>query len=160
MIIVALFVALIVLVFLGYVFHIVFHKSWSGHFYRAHMNHHLKQYPPEDYVSDVYRDAGKDNTIYLFAFAFFPLVFLDIVLIIFGALSIVFGVGVLVEMIVISWLNSEMHDAFHTTKTFWHRFWFFERLKKLHYMHHVDMTKNYGIFSFTWDKIFGTFKDI
>ena len=137
----------------------MFHKPWSKRFYNAHMNHHLKQYPPNDYVSDVYRSAGSDNTVYLFGLAFSPFIIGNIVLTILGVIPVVLGIGIFIEMAIVSFLNSSLHDSFHITKTFWHRFLFFERLKKIHYEHHIDMSKNYGIFMFSWDKIFGTYKD-
>jgi sterol desaturase/sphingolipid hydroxylase (fatty acid hydroxylase superfamily) len=144
---------------LGYITHKIFHKKWSGRFYRAHFNHHYLQYPPEDLISDKYRDAGKDNTVYLFALCFSPFIIGNIILTILGIIPIILGVGIFIEMAVVSLLNSELHDAFHLTNSFWHKFWFFDNLKKLHFQHHFDQSKNYGIFSFMWDKIFRTYRN-
>jgi len=147
------------LTLLGYAFHAMFHKPWSGQFFKAHMNHHLKQYPPTDFYSDTYRYAGKDNTVVLFGLVFSPLVVTMIVLTATGAVSLFLGLSVLAEMGIIGWLNNSLHDSFHLRNTFWERFAFFERLKKLHFQHHVNMQSNYGIFSFVWDKIFRTYND-
>lgn len=157
--VVILFITLIAMTFLGYAFHLMFHKPWSRRFYQAHMNHHLKQYPPSNFISDNYRDAGNDNTVWLFTIVFSPFVLTVLILTLTHVLSIFLGVSVLIEMILIGLLNNSMHDSFHLKKTFWHRFWFFDSLIKLHYYHHIDMSTNYGIFSFIWDKIFGTYKD-
>lgn len=155
--VVALLFTLIILTFLGYAFHMMFHQPWSGHFYKAHMNHHLKQYPATDFYSDTYRYAGRDNTVWLFGLVFAPLVITMIVLTATGAISLFLGLSILAEMGIIGWLNNSLHDSFHLRNTFWEKFSFFDRLRKLHYQHHVNMSTNYGIFSFVWDKIFGTY---
>jgi len=145
--------------FLGYAFHRMFHSTWSGRFYKAHMTHHLKLYPPTDYFSDKYRDPGKDNTVWLFILAFSPLGLLILSLMYFSAISIPMGIGVAVEITIIGWLNNSMHDAFHLRKSFWDRFSFFSKLRKLHFQHHVNMKSNYGIFSFFWDKLLKTYSN-
>ena len=155
----ALFLTLILFTFLGYAFHMMFHRPWSGRFYKAHMNHHLRQYPVSDFYSEKYRDPGTDSTVWLFALVFSPILITMVVLTALHVVSLFLGITVLLEMIFIGWLNNSLHDAFHIKKTFWHRFPFFDRLIKLHFEHHVDMGTNYGIFSFIWDKIFGTYRD-
>lgn len=145
--------------FLGYVFHLIFHKPWSGKFFKSHMNHHLKQYPSTDFYSSKYRDAGKDNTVWLFAAVFAPIILTIIILIMINVIPLFMGLMSLAEMFFIGWLNNSMHDGFHVENSVWHKFWFFKKLEKLHYQHHVDMNTNYGIFSFVWDKILGTFQN-
>jgi len=157
---IAIVFTFVVLTFLGYVFHAMFHKPWSGRFYKAHMNHHTIQYPPSDFYSDKYRDPGKDNTVLLFAIAFSPIVLTMVILTVTGAVSLLMGLSVLAEMGIIGWLNNSLHDSFHLRNTFWERFAFFDRLKKLHFQHHVDMSTNFGIFSFIWDQIFETYHGI
>lgn len=154
---IAIFFTLFVLTFLGYGFHWMFHQPWSGRFFKAHMNHHTKQYPPSDFYSDEYRDPGKDNTVWLFALVFSPIVLTMIALTVTGTVSLFMGLAILAEMGIIGWLNNSLHDSFHLRNSFWDKFPFFEKLRKLHFEHHVDMSKNFGIFSFIWDKIFGTY---
>ena len=159
-----LYIAVLVLTFvfftfLGYMVHRMFHQSWSGIFYRAHSSHHLKEYPKHDLVSDVYRDSGVSNTFYYFLAIFSPLIVGNVVLTVIGAMPLLLGIGIFIEMGVVSWINGDLHDSFHTTSSKWHRFWFFSRLKRLHDLHHdLNVGTNYGIFSFTWDKLFGTFR--
>ena len=158
--VVALFFTLILFTFLGYAFHRMFHRRWSGRFYVAHMNHHLKQYPVSDFYSDEYRDPGSDSTVYLFALLFSPILITMVLLTVFHIVSLFLGLSVLAEMLFIGWVNNSLHDSFHLRKTFWHRFWFFDRLVKLHFNHHLDQNTNFGIFSFVWDRLFRTFFDI
>lgn len=148
----------IVLSFLGYLFHYVLHQRWSGPFYRAHMNHHLKKYPHTDFFSETYRDAGKDNTVFLFTIAFSPLIVLATLLTITETISIMHGVFILSQMAILGWLNNSIHDACHLKISMWDKFPFFERIRTIHFIHHYDMAKNFGIFSFEWDFVFRTFK--
>jgi hypothetical protein len=158
MIYLAVFIFVLILgTFLGYIFHRMFHASWSGRFYKAHMTHHQKLYPANDFYSDSYRDPGKDNTFWLFLAAFTPLGIATALLMVFGVISISIGLVAIGTMSFIGFINNSLHDSFHLRKSFWHRFWFFDRLQKLHYIHHVDMTMNFGIFNFTWDKLLKTF---
>lgn len=146
--------------FLGYVIHWSFHQKWSGKFYKSHLNHHTKQYPASNFYSDVYRDAGKDNSVYLFMIVFSPLIITMLLLTITNTIPYLLGSIILAEMAVVGFLNNEMHDSFHIKGTMWEKLPFFKRLTDLHYIHHVDMSRNFGIFSFVWDKVFGTYEEI
>lgn len=148
----------IALTFLGYISHWAFHQKWSGLFYRKHYTHHFVLYPIEDFVSDKYRNPKKDNSVFLFAIVFAPFVFTALFLTIFHIIPLLFGLIILGEMLIFSILNDQLHDAFHLNNSFWHRFWFFDRLKKLHFQHHIDTNSNFGIFNFAFDKILGTYK--
>lgn len=127
------------------------------------MNHHLKQYPPGDYLSDTYRHAGKDSTPKFFVIAALPMLGTVVLLwyvgvltlwLMFLSLGIMFGVGL---------LDNYLHDAFHIRNHWLTRIpilkgWF-ARWVQLHYLHHVDMSTNFGIFNFMWDRILKSFWD-
>jgi hypothetical protein len=147
-----------VLTFLGYVSHWSFHQRWSKRFYSAHMSHHKILYPPSDFYSDKYRDAGKDNTTFLFALMFAPLVLTAIAITVFHIIPLLFGIIILTEMFLFGVFNNVFHDSFHIRKTFWHRFKFFHKLIGLHIEHHNNMRRNFGILFFWPDKVFKTFK--
>jgi sterol desaturase/sphingolipid hydroxylase (fatty acid hydroxylase superfamily) len=154
-----LLLAFVFFTFLGYVVHRVFHQSWAGVFYRAHCNHHNQQYPPGDLVSDVYRHAGSDNSFRWFLLAFSPLILGAVALTVAGVVPIIVGVGLLVEMGIVAWLNDAIHDGTHITRSVWHRFRFFDRLQRLHFQHHLDQGTNYSIWWFVWDRVFGTYRE-
>lgn len=145
----------------GYVVHYGLHQKWTGQFNNAHMTHHLRLYPPSDYVSDKYRNAGKDNTLFVFGAAAIPLVALPIILGVLHILSLALVITALTVMIMMSFLHSYLHDAFHIRNH-----WLltvpiigklFVRWVHIHWLHHVDMDTNYGIFLFHWDHIFKTY---
>jgi hypothetical protein len=145
----------------GYVVHYGLHQKWTGRFNNAHMTHHLRLYPPSDYVSDKYRKAGKDNTLFVFGAAAIPLVALPIVLGISHLLPLALVITSLIVMVMMSFLHSYLHDAFHIRNH-----WLlsspvigkvFARWVHIHWLHHVDMNTNYGIFLFHWDHVFKTY---
>ena len=146
----------------GYSVHRLLHQPWAGFLNRKHMTHHLKLYPPTDYLSDKYRRAGKDNTLTIFALAAVPVVLAPIVLGLCGIISWLMVIVSIIVMALMSFLHDYLHDSFHIRNHFLTRAplikHLFNRWNELHYLHHVDMTKNYGIFLFHWDKIMGTYK--
>lgn len=157
----AMVVTYLVVTLFGFVVHRSLHQPWSGKLNKSHMTHHLKLYPPSDYLSDVYRDPGRDNTVKIFAFFAVPLVVLPILLAVFGVLSASLAIVIVVEMLFIGWLHDYIHDAFHIRNHLLTRLPIiksvFAKWSALHYSHHVDMQKNFGIFSFHWDRVFRTF---
>lgn len=162
-ILLTIFISYIVASLAGHVIHWSLHQTWAGFLNKAHMSHHLKMYPPEDFTSDVYRHAGNNSTPKYFALVALPVIIAPIVLGFFGILPlhlvlIVLGVEGLMGL-----LNDRIHDAFHINKHWMTRVpglrTIFAKWTKLHYIHHVDMSKNYGIFTFYWDRIFKTFRE-
>lgn len=145
----------------GYVVHRAIHQKWTGAINKSHMAHHLKLYPPTDYLSDIYRDAGKDDTFKIFAVAAVPVVATPIVLGVTGFLPLSLVITALVVMGLMGFLHSYIHDSFHIRNHFLNRVPvvkdLFKRWNALHYLHHVDMQKNFGIFAFHWDRVFKTF---
>lgn len=145
----------------GYVVHWALHQTWAGQVNNAHMTHHLKLYPPEDYTSDTYRHAGKDSTPKFFAIAAIPLILCPIILGLLGILSWTLAITTLVVEGIMGFLHNYIHDAFHINNHWMTRTPLlkdiFHKWNELHYLHHVDMSTNYGIFVFHWDRVFGSF---
>ena len=145
----------------GYVVHKSLHQKWSGRLHKAHMTHHITLYPPEDCVSDEYRDPGKDSTVKIFAAAAAPLVAIPFVLGLLHIMPWVLVIVSLIVMAVMSFLHGYLHDSFHIRNHWLSRLpviglWF-SRLVQTHWLHHVDMQTNFGIFVFHWDHLLGTF---
>jgi len=146
----------------GYLVHRSLHQKWAGSLYQKHMTHHRKLYPPHDYLSDQYRQPDKDNTVRIFALFAIPVVFLPMVLGLVGVMPWLLVITSLLVMGLMGFLHDYLHDAFHIrnhplTQMPLIRKWF-ARWNTLHFQHHVDMGSNYGIFSFYWDRLFGTFR--
>lgn len=145
----------------GYVVHWCFHHPWAGRIKTAHLKHHTL-YSGEDYLSDDYRKAGKDSTVRLFMLPSILLLALPVLFfyleIIPWWLSLLIGL----EMGFTGWLHNYLHEAFHINGHFLNKIPLikkaFDHLSHLHYEHHNDMTKNFGICSFIWDRLFHTYK--
>jgi sterol desaturase/sphingolipid hydroxylase (fatty acid hydroxylase superfamily) len=147
----------------GFVVHWALHRKESKDFNQSHMTHHEKLYPPEDFFSDVYRDAGKDATPKFFVIAAIPMLLSVVFFWLIGVISLFVCVVVMLEMIGIGLIDNYLHDAFHIRNHWLNRVplvrtWY-AKLVKYHYLHHCDMTRNYGIFNFMWDRIFKRFWD-
>lgn len=144
--------------FLGWLVHWGIHQRWSGFAHRSHMTHHLKLYPPSNLLSETYRDAGKDNTTYIFT----PIIavgFLayEAILYHWGA-SFWLLAGLTVEGLLIGLLHDWMHTWFHLSGTRLLKYQWFRDLRELHFYHHRRMNRNFGIYFFGWDRVFRTFR--
>lgn len=145
---------------LGYVVHWAIHQKWAGKAYRSHRAHHIDLYPPGRLVSDEYRDAGSKSTVWTFLLAFSPLMLLPIIFWATGVIAWFQAAAALTAMIVVGLINDVVHDSFHVVRHPLARFIpRFAALRSRHFVHHHNMKRNFGIFSFTWDRLFGTFKD-
>lgn len=146
----------------GHVTHWVIHQPWAGRFAKAHMAHHERLYPVNDFLSDTYRKAGKDSTVWIFAVLSLPVLALPVIAHLLGWIGLFTMTCVIAEMLFLGWLHDYLHDAFHIRDHFLKRLPFVKglmgRLTELHRLHHVDMSKNFGIFFFMWDKVFKTLK--
>lgn len=145
---------------LGYVVHLAIHKPWAGRAYHAHRAHHIDLYPPGRLISDTYLGASKQSTVYTFLLAFMPLLLIPVVLWLVGWFSWSMALSAVLTMGVVGLFNDIIHDSFHI-RGHWLRRLVpgYEQMRHLHFIHHVNMRKNYGIYSFTWDRIFGTFRE-
>lgn len=161
-IVLAILITLVASTLFGHVVHWSLHQSWMGRFNTAHMTHHLKLYPPGDYSSDEYRSAGKDASTRFFAVAALPLILAPLILLLVGFISWPVALVILFVEGAIGFLHNYMHDAFHINNHWLNKIPVinrsFDRWNKIHYIHHIDMSKNYGIFTFFWDRLFGTYQ--
>lgn len=161
-ILLTILVTYVVVSLFGFIVHWSLHQPWAGYFGKAHMTHHLKLYPPQDFTSKKYRNAGKDDTLFAFALASIPMIAFPVLLAIFGVISWPIAVTAVVVELLLGFLHDWMHATFHIENHWLSRLpvvrVIFPVWIKLHYVHHVDMSKNYGIFAFHWDRVFGTYK--
>jgi len=141
----------------GYLAHWIMHKRWSGRLYQAHYTHHQVLYPPEDMYSDKYREAGIDDSGKLFILLFLPII---LVILAFGWFKVIplwAAILTVIEMGLIGYLHDFWHEKFHLSNTWWKKFKWFQHLTQLHYIHHIETSKNLGIFNFWWDRVFKSY---
>lgn len=144
---------------LGYVVHWTIHQRWAGAAYKAHRAHHIDLYPPGRLISDTYLSAGKQSTVYTFLLAFAPLLLLPIVLCLAGVFTWGMALSAVLAMGAVGLLNDVIHDSFHVKGHWLGRIIpGYGRMRELHFVHHVNMKRNFGIYSFIWDRIFRTYR--
>jgi uncharacterized membrane protein len=160
---IAITLSFIVTNLFGWVVHFILHRKEAKQFNASHMAHHLKLYPPTDFFSDVYRDAGNDSTPKFFIVAAIPMLLSVAFFWWLGIISFFVACCSWSTMIGVGLLDNFLHDAFHIRNHWLNRVPLINRwydvLVKLHFLHHCDMTRNYGIFNFMWDRILKTFWD-
>jgi len=50
-----------------------------------------------------------------------------------------------------------VHTQYHLNHSWLRRFGWFDRKRELHFVHHRDASKNFGVIEFVWDRVFGTY---
>ena len=145
--------------FMGYSVHKMLHRRWAGFMNRAHMTHHLIKYPPYHLTSDEYRGAGKDNTLFLFAPIILAVLLIIVVMCGLGWISLFHSIFISLEILTISIIHEYIHTSFHLHKTIWKYVPGYSKMRELHFKHHYNMKKNFGIVDFSWDRLFKTIKD-
>lgn len=157
LLLVTLFISLFISTFFGHAIHWSLHQRWSGVFNRAHLEHHLSLYPPGKLVSDRYRQA--------MWFHRGTLLFTPPLIVILGAacgllwlVSAPLWLACVLSPVLVGYglANDYVHDSTHIRKHWLNRFSWYKRVRKLHFIHHRDMTVNYGVITFIWDRVFGT----
>jgi len=152
-------ISFFVVSFLGYWVHKVFHNPKSLWFYDAHNNHHTIQYPVLDFFSVRYRSAGNSSSFWLFLIVSLPILIALVAFIAYGKLPIVSGIVLLGSLVGWGLLHDYIHDQFHILGSPWKRFAFFRKWREIHFLHHLNNGKNFGIITFWCDRLFGTFEN-
>ena len=159
MVVVALvtIVSLVMSNFLGYWIHRALHQKWAGPFYRAHMQHHLDLYPPGKLTSTRYRQAhwhNRGTLLFTPALLVIVCVAAAVAHLLHAPMWTVFEISGM--FVAFGLLNDWVHDTTHLRRHFLQKFKYYRRIRIAHFLHHIDMRKNFGIVSFEWDRAFGT----
>lgn len=151
--------SLIVATFVGHFVHVLIHRPWTGPFYRGHMEHHLEHYPPGNLVSAKYKMPKWHNSgPVLFVPAFL------IIILVTSGLTWLFSLPVVpiaifcATLLAFGIMNDIVHDSFHVERSIIHNLPGFAKMRELHFIHHHNMRKNFGIIVYFWDRVFKTLK--
>ena len=129
------------------------HRKKCGYISRIHADEHHGIYSRNLLVSESYLDEAKSVDyfyaipILLLAACVFLLVPLDIFLVHIATLSLS------------TFAHFYLHVQYHLRNTWLKRYQWFKRKQRLHLLHHRDMTRNYAVIEFFWDRVLGTFED-
>lgn len=135
--------------FIGYGIHRVLHHPSAGVMYESHYYHHWTVYPPEDFLSEKYREPEKGQAAYYLA---------PILAVAALALFWHWGYSLLIagEGLAVLKLNAVVHDNIHIRGHRWERYRWFWKLRGKHYQHHVEVLSNLGILSLFPDRVLRT----
>ena len=148
----------VLVTFFGHAVHWMLHQKWSGRLFKSHMIHHYKLYPIKDFESIEYRSAGKDSTTKTFVVFSIPVAVLPFVVSYFGFIPITIAILSFAIGIIIGLFNDWAHDSYHVIGHPLRKLPMWKYWRDMHYQHHADTTKNYGIWYFFWDRLFKTYK--
>jgi hypothetical protein len=140
--------------FLQATLHRVFgHWPGAGKLYQTHVYSHHGIYSGENLIAEKYNDEEKSVTHYYFV----PVAVLEV----FAFLALPLGIFITHVVAILSsyWAHLYVHEQFHLSKTRLARFAWFKRKRKLHLLHHRDTSANFGVLSFVWDRLMGTYRD-
>lgn len=144
--------------FVGWAAHWVLHQRWSGPFYKSHLTHHVKNYPPTRLATESYLESGKDDGL----FFFIPVSLVAVIgyVALLNWLSVSWWVYALfvVQGLLIGLVNEYTHKAYHIQDHWLNRYGWFKTMKAHHWRHHWNVRRNFGIFWFGWDRLFKTFR--
>lgn len=143
--------------FLGYIVHWMMHQRWAGPLRVAHMAHHIVLYPPKNLMSESYRSAGSSSSVWTFLAVLIPLMLLPVALALGGVISLWSAGLAVIAMALVGITNDIIHDSFHVidhplSKVIPG----YKRMQELHFVHHRNMKRNFGIYSFVCDRLFKT----
>lgn len=149
---------------LGYTVHRMLHSqhqkiAWLT---ELHLVHHQQIYPPTKLRSTKYIAPPNGKFLGMGVEWILPVSLVTApVITIALALGMPFWTVATFLVSALTWtafMISYMHDAFHIKRSWLLRSRWFKRIRKLHDLHHLDMTSNFGICFFSLDKLFKTYR--
>ncbi len=131
----------------GYWLHRWAHRPGS-HLYRAHMTHHVVNYPPRRFFSKRYQSSNGDSLVLYFA----PWLIGYCVL----ALLLPCSVAIIAGAFAVAFLSSVVHDLTHLSNSIVWRWRVLKGIAVRHHTHHFKMGRNFGVLTDLWDRVFRT----
>ncbi len=128
------------------------HTRLGRSLYKVHVGSHHGVYSKDILMSDRYSDEEESLTFYyviptviLVGVAYLILA-LDLLVVHLSSLALAF------------YAHVYLHVHYHLKDSWLRRFEWFKRKQRLHFVHHRDMSKNFAVVEFFWDRVFGTYR--
>ena len=120
--------------------------------YKWHHYHHTVEFPPYRLINNNHK---YDSIIYNYYLYIVIIIYLFTYLIIndWYIQTIIYVEGTLYMH-----FANLLHESYHRDNSFFERFGWFQKKKKLHLLHHIKTTRNFNLFDNTTDKMVNTFK--
>lgn len=138
---------------IGYWLHRWSHRPGSP-MYRAHMTHHVENYPPRMFFSRSYRSSGRDGLAIYFA----PFAVLYVLLVVLSGVP--HPMAILAGGAGIALASSVAHDLTHISNSAAWRWRILRGIAVRHHTHHFKMGRNFGILVGAWDTLFRTRRSV
>lgn len=136
----------------GYLLHRSLHVMPWLWFRRAHSDHHDVLYSWREFVKPSPYVSVGDFWRFLLAGSIAAAVGL-------AALPLRQAVPLIVELAAYGFVNQRLHDAFHVAGHPLRRYAWFRSMQRLHFLHHINPARNFGIFWFFADRLFKTHEE-
>lgn len=141
----------------GYLVHKALHHPLLGKIHETHDIHHKQMYPPDDYLAPgKYREVPNEAQ----PFKYYAAAAIPLVTTVFFLAPLTIAIALTAELLVVAWANDWLHQKFHIEGFWMERYTWFNELRDLHWHHHVDDSKNLGIFSWFGDRLFRTYEEV
>lgn len=148
MILVALALGFILFEAVIFAAHYLMHQRWTGPLWESHQLHH-RFYNPKHQTSTTFNPVGWKS------FRFRAIIFVIVTGALFWLLPFAMAATMFVEIIALAILTDYIHDATHTSDHKLRRYAWFRYLQDLHWIHHANVKKNFGVLTFFYDKLTG-----
>jgi sterol desaturase/sphingolipid hydroxylase (fatty acid hydroxylase superfamily) len=135
----------------------VFHR-YFGHARRiaklhdVHVQGHHAQYARE-MLSDQWIHTERHITGY------YALPFIPIVCAAFCLLPGFYFAVHIASLAFAVWWHVYLHRQYHVRGVWWERYRWFQRKRRMHFLHHQKPHKNFAIVEYSWDLLLGTFEE-
>jgi len=137
----------------GYTIHFGGHQKGTGRWYQAHMEHHIKLFPPHRFLNDKMTGATDSNGKF-----YWPLFVSSALLSYLLSRNIYFSSFAFLHVVVGMLLCDYLHEGFHLRGFWLEDYRWFMSLRELHYIHHKGhMQDNLEVYDFWLDFLLGSF---
>ena len=141
-----------------YCLHKLSHYPKTGFLYKIHKKHHTIYYP-----SNKLMDTGEYKTGYTCGLPDGLIAHGPPTILMIGSLYFFleydFFIKSAVNILLFAYISDYFHTQIHIKNSWLEKYYFFNRLRFLHFNHHKDTKKNFNILITNYDKLYSTFKE-
>lgn len=135
------------------IFHKLFgHRNKIKVIYETHALGHHDKYRPSNLLTEKWIDS-EQHVMWYYAIPTVP-----IFLLLMYLSSIDIMIGFICGLIFSVWWHIYLHEQYHIKGSYFERYNWFLRKRKLHFLHHLEVTSNYAIVEFWIDDLLRTKK--
>lgn len=140
--------------FIGYIVHLLMHRLYVP----EHEEHHMTLYPPDNFLSRKYREpSGKSSWLQDIRYTIPALVFIPLIVFFLNwQHAVIFSVIALSLGFFNQWIHNAMHVRYHWLGNIRYLNRWFYWARKRHFIHHVELHRNLGMYHFVWDTALGS----